>query len=178
MKTMKKTIWLIGVIALFGVMTFVNGQDDENEKPPQPAKWTTMSDAKMTMGFAKDWDTFEKKDGMTGVSPDGKIRITATLSDFPTVKETLANLEREFDSWCEGLKLSDPEYAREANGLKVDSTGGTAKLKDGGQDIDVAIDIVEIGGKTVIVAIYGFSEAMDKNFEDILLTQGSYKQAE
>lgn len=176
----KAELWYQGKVVKTAeaTVTGVKTTEVSEWKRPSPEKWTTMSDVKLTMGFAKGWDTHEQKDAMAGVSPDGKIRVTAYVSDFPTVKETLANLKRTFDSWCDGLKLSDPEYSRETNGLKVLSTGGTAKLKDGGQDIDVAVDVIEVKGKIVILAIYGFHDAMQENFGDIVMTQESYKRAE
>lgn len=162
----------------------LQAQDEEptsDWQPPQPAKWLTMSSAGLTMGFAEGWDTHEAADAMVGVSPDGKVRISATISQYHTVSEAVANIQRGFSSWCDGLTLTDPQDYREVNGLTLLSTGGTATLQGDNSPIDVAIDILEtpVSGDhaIVVIATYGLHEGMMEYFGDILMALDSFKRS-
>lgn len=160
----------------------LQAQDETSDwQPPQPAKWLTMSSAGLTIGFAEGWDTHEAADAMVGVSPDGKVRISATISQYHTVSEAVANLQRGFSSWCDGLTLTDPQGNRVVNGLTLLSTGGTATLQGDNSPIDVAIDILEtpVSGDhgIVVIATYGFHEGMMEHFSDILMALESFKKS-
>lgn len=160
----------------------LQAQDETSDwQPPQPAKWLNMSSAGLTMGFAEGWQTDQDAASMVGVSPDGKVRIMAYISQAHTVAETVANIQREFSSWCDGLTLTDPQGTREVNGLTLLSTGGTAKLQGEETPIDVAIDILEtpVSGDhaIVVIATYGFHEGMMEHFGDILMALESFKRS-
>ncbi len=181
MKKMKSTIWLI-LVMILGATAMVSAQAESEPmsewKERQPAKWETMTDVNLKFGFAEEWETAGGTDSVAGGTADGKIRIQAFISKDKTVEEAIANLQANFDSWCEGLTLTDPEASRETNGLAVKATGGMAKLINGGHEIEVGVDIIEHNGKVMIVAMDGFKEDMHRYSGDIILTQESYQQAD
>jgi hypothetical protein len=183
---MKKLIAALVLPTAFFLLATLSlqAQDEETTsdwQPPQPAKWLTMSSAGLTMGFAEGWPTSGDANSIAGESPDGKVRIMAYISQAHTVSETVANIQREFSSWCDGLTLTDPQDNREVNGLTLLSTGGTAKLQGEETPIDVAIDILEtpVSGDhaIVVIATYGFHEGMMEHFGDILMALESFKRS-
>ncbi|MBK9016600.1 MAG: hypothetical protein IPM82_22380 [Saprospiraceae bacterium] len=178
----RKIFFLASLLLATVALQAQDGETTSDWQPPQPAKWLTMSSAGLTMGFAEGWETHEDATAMVGVSPDGKVRISAIISQFHTVEETVANLQREFSSWCDGLTLTDPQDNREVNGLTLLYTGGTAKLQGEETPIDVAIDILEtpVDGDNaiVVIATYGFHEGMMEHFDDILMALKSFKRSE
>lgn len=177
----KKIFFLASLLLATVAMQAQDEETTSDWQPPQPAKWLTMSSAGLTMGFAEGWATDGDANSMVGVSPDGKVRIMASISQFHTVSETVANIQREFSSWCDELTLTDPQDNREVNGLTLLSTGGTAKLQGEETPIDVAIDILEtpVSGDhaIVVIATYGFHEGMMEHFSDILMALESFKRS-
>ena len=179
MKILKSFFLASLVLATLSLQAQDDIFEDEQPQPSQPAKWLTMSSAGLTMGFAEGWDTDGDDKNIVGVSPDGKVRITVFVSQFKTIEETVANIQHEFSSWCDGLELQVPTYTMEVNGLKLLTIGGPANME--GAKVMVSVKILETplegDDGIIIIATYGFNESMDQNMMGILVANNSFKRA-
>lgn len=150
METMTQVVTLLLMGVLWSAPTWVQADDppapqpapetdkkDEKKidewKPPQPEKWASLQDANFTMGFAKEWTVSEEPNVIMGNPADKKIVIIAKVVAAKTAQEAMAYLQEDLGGYLAGIKITDPEFKREENGLKVLATGGTATQRRHGR---------------------------------------------
>ena len=177
MKRISKISWLVMIAVLFGMLNLVNAQTEEENLPPIE-KWETISDVNLTLGFVKGWDSDGGAASAAGVAPGGKIRIHAYISQHNSFDEIRGALQSEFSSWCNDVEMDESVLPDEINGLQVFSMNGKGKLKDDGSAVDIFVDFIEVKGKIVVLAAYGFHEGMEEHFNEYMATRNSVKAAE
>ena len=167
---------LTGAVTL---RVFAQEKTQEAEKKPALAQWATVPKANLKLGYAEGWQ-LSGKSIKQATSPDNQVRFAAYVSLHNTATEAVEHLGELLGEQVEGLELTDPQEGRECHDLKVLSTGGHGKTKEG-TALDVAVDIVESPSedhKIVVIIMMGVHDAMAKNAADIILTQESYQKAE
>lgn len=169
-----RTIWLMTVFALFGVMALVAAQT----QPAQPANYFERNG--IAVKFPEDFKSTDSapQKTVTAESPDGavKFHLFATeLDNFDNVDEQI--LQKFFSDSYTALKKTGENH-HERGGLALRTEAYSAKAKVGGAAVTLyvqfAIMIPTDGARTVLLVSVSRADSGDKYIAaitDVFMTE-------